>query len=175
MPRDRCSIAKRRPPTTALSKKSHSLPSSIRRIIQPRGWRVFSAAGDSDRKSPEAAAGEGTMTMRRPLGMASFVAVLLVLALGHRWSVTASWFTSDKTCGERHATQWFVERLDMDCGRLLSPIWPLTWGAKRRCRIHEAAIYAAARAPRRVVVLPCKRRRPRLVATAAELTGVLHQ
>jgi len=44
--------------------------------------------------------------------MASFVAVLLVLALGHRWSVTASWFTSDKTCGERHATRWFVERLD---------------------------------------------------------------
>ena len=35
-------------------------------------------------------------------GMTSFVAVLLVLALGHRWSVTASWFTSDKTCGERH-------------------------------------------------------------------------
>jgi hypothetical protein len=60
------------------------------------------------------------MTMRRPwVGMASFVAVLLVLALGHRWSVTASWFTSDKTCGERHATPWFVERLDMDCDRLL--------------------------------------------------------
>ena len=33
-------------------------------------------------------------------GMASFVAVLLVLALGHRWSATAFWFTSDKTCGE---------------------------------------------------------------------------
>src|SRR5438128_5468428 len=33
---------KRRPPTTALSKKLHSLPSSIRRIIQPRGWRVRS-------------------------------------------------------------------------------------------------------------------------------------
>ena len=38
------------------------------------------------------------VTMRRPwVVMASFVAVLLVLALGHRWSVTASWFTSDKT------------------------------------------------------------------------------
>jgi hypothetical protein len=50
--------------------------------------------------------------MRRPwVGMASFVAVLLVLALGHRWSVTASWFTSDKTCRERHAPRWFVERL----------------------------------------------------------------
>src|SRR6516165_2801659 len=36
--------------------------------------------------------------------LASFVAVLLVMALGHRWSVTASWFTSDKTCRERHAT-----------------------------------------------------------------------
>ena len=60
------------------------------------------------------------MTMRRPwVGMASFVAVLLVLALGHRWSVTAFWSTSDKTCGERHATPWFVERLDMDCDRLL--------------------------------------------------------
>jgi hypothetical protein len=45
--------------------------------------------------------------MRRPwVAMASFVAVLLVLALGHRWSVTASWFTSDKTCRERHAIRW---------------------------------------------------------------------
>jgi hypothetical protein len=53
------------------------------------------------------------VTMRRPwVAMASFVVVLLVLALGHRWSVTASWFTSDKTCGERHATPWFVERLE---------------------------------------------------------------
>jgi hypothetical protein len=60
------------------------------------------------------------MTMRRPwVGMASFVAVLLALALGHRLSATASWFTSDRTCGERHATRWFVERLDMDCDRLL--------------------------------------------------------
>ena len=79
------------------------------------------------------------MTMRRPwVGMASFVAVLLVLALGHRWSVTASWFTSDKTCHERHATRWFVERLDMDCDRLLrvrlwrlydeGQFWPLRKG-----------------------------------------------
>jgi hypothetical protein len=39
---------KRRPLTTALSKKLHSLPSSIMRIIQPRRWRVlaFSAGGD---------------------------------------------------------------------------------------------------------------------------------
>jgi AraC-like DNA-binding protein len=50
--------------------------------------------------------------------MASFVAVLLVLALGHRWSATASWFTSDKTCSERHGTPWFVERLGIDCDRL---------------------------------------------------------
>jgi hypothetical protein len=58
--------------------------------------------------------------------MASFVAVLLILALGHRWSVTASWFTSDKTCGERHATRWFVKRLDIDCGRLLRErLWEL--------------------------------------------------
>jgi hypothetical protein len=58
--------------------------------------------------------------------MASFVAVLLVLALGHRWSVTASWFTSDKTCGERHATPWFVERLGIDCDRLLRErLWKL--------------------------------------------------
>jgi hypothetical protein len=36
--------------------------------------------------------------------MASFVAVLLVLALGHRWSVTASWFTSDNVVSgmQRH-------------------------------------------------------------------------
>ena len=45
--------------------------------------------------------------------------LLLVLALWHRWSVTASWFTSDKTCGERHAMPWFVERLDIDCDRLV--------------------------------------------------------
>ena len=32
------------------------------------------------------------MTMRRPwVGLVSFVAALLVLALGHRWLVTASW------------------------------------------------------------------------------------
>ena len=70
---------------------------------------------------------QGTMTMRRPwVAMASFVAVLLVLTLGHRWWVTASWFTSDKTCGERHATRWFVERLDIDCGRLLrARLWKL--------------------------------------------------
>jgi hypothetical protein len=88
---------------------------------------LFSAGDDGGRKPPEAAAGEGTMTMRRPrVGMASFVAVLLVLALGHRWSVTASWFTSDKTCRERHATRWFVERLDMDCDRLLrARLWKL--------------------------------------------------
>ena len=67
------------------------------------------------------------MTMRRPwVGTASFVAVLVVLALGHRWSLTASWFTSDKTCHERHATRWFVERLDMDCDRLLRErLWKL--------------------------------------------------
>src|SRR5262245_19083030 len=39
---------------------------------------------------------------------------------------TASWFTSDKTCRERHATPWFVERLDMDCDRLLrARLWKL--------------------------------------------------
>ena len=67
------------------------------------------------------------MTMRRPwVGMASFVAVLLVLALGHRWSVTASWFTSDKTCGERDATPKIVERLHIDCDRLLrARLWKL--------------------------------------------------
>src|SRR5262249_50687054 len=42
------------------------------------------------------------VTMRRPwVAMDAFVVVLLVLALGHRWSLTASWFTSDKTCRER--------------------------------------------------------------------------
>jgi len=67
------------------------------------------------------------MTMRQPwIGMASFVAVLLVLALGHRWSATASWFTSDKTCGEGHGTPWFVERLGIDCDRLLRErLWKL--------------------------------------------------
>ena len=67
------------------------------------------------------------VTMRRPwVAMASFVAVLLVLALWHRWSVTASWFASDKTCRERHATPWFVERLGIDCDRLLRErLWKL--------------------------------------------------
>jgi hypothetical protein len=67
------------------------------------------------------------MTMPRPwVAMVGFVAVLLVLALGHRWSVTASWFSSDKTCGERHATPWFVEHLGIDCDRLLRErIWKL--------------------------------------------------
>jgi len=67
------------------------------------------------------------VTMRRPwVAMASFVVVLLVLALGHRWSVTGSWLTSDKTCGERHGTPWFVEHLDIDCGRLLrARLWKL--------------------------------------------------
>ena len=67
------------------------------------------------------------VTMRRPwVAMDACVVVLLVLALGHRWSVTASWFTSDKTCRERHATPWFVERLGMDCDRLLrARLWKL--------------------------------------------------
>ena len=62
------------------------------------------------------------MTMRRPwIGMAIFVAVRW-----HRWSATASWFTSDKTCGERHGTPWFVERLSIDCDRLLRErLWKL--------------------------------------------------
>ena len=65
--------------------------------------------------------------MRRSwAAMAGFVAVLLLLALGHRWSVTASWFMSDKTCGERYATLWLVKRLDIDCGRLLrARLWKL--------------------------------------------------
>jgi hypothetical protein len=55
--------------------------------------------------------------MRRPwVAIAGLVAVLLVLALGHRWSVTASWLTSEKTC---RAAPWLVHRLDIDCGRLL--------------------------------------------------------
>jgi hypothetical protein len=64
------------------------------------------------------------MTMRRL--MAGVVAMLLVLALGHRWSVTSPWFTSDKTCGERHATPGFAEGLDIDCDRLLrARLWKL--------------------------------------------------
>src|SRR5262249_51800756 len=75
-----------------------------------------------------------------PLNSAIFV--LLVLALGHRWLVTASWFTSDKTCGERYATPWFVERLDIDCGRLLrAGLWKLyDEGQFRRSRRGEGAV-----------------------------------
>jgi hypothetical protein len=71
--------------------------------------------------------GAEPMTMQWPrIAAASFVAVLLVLALGHRWSVTASWFTSDKTCHERHATPWFAECLGLDCDRLLRErLWKL--------------------------------------------------
>jgi hypothetical protein len=67
------------------------------------------------------------VTMRQPwTAMGGFVAVLLVLALGHRLPVTASWFTSDKTCRERHAAPWLVNRLDIDCGRLLRErVWKL--------------------------------------------------
>jgi hypothetical protein len=117
---------------------------------------------ESPEMTPEAAAGEGTMTMRRPwLGMVGFVAVLLVLALGHRWSVTASWFTSDKTCRERHATRWFVARLDMDCDRLLrARLWELYDGGHLFGRLRGGRggaveiYYEAARASRRVVVVP---------------------
>jgi hypothetical protein len=43
------------------------------------------------------------MTMPRPwVGMASFVAVLLVVAFGHRWSATATWFTSELSGMQRH-------------------------------------------------------------------------
>jgi hypothetical protein len=65
--------------------------------------------------------------MRRSwAAMAGFLAVLLVMALGHRWSVSASWFTSGKTCRERHAAPWLVQRLDIDCGRLLRErLWKL--------------------------------------------------
>jgi len=48
--------------------------------------------------------------------------------VGDRYLVheRATWFTSDKTCAERHATPWFVERLDMDCDRLLrARLWKL--------------------------------------------------
>jgi hypothetical protein len=94
------------------------------------GRNLFSPARTRRRAGghpPRSAGALDTITMRRPwVGMAGFVAVLLVLAFGHRWSVTASWFTSDKTCGERHATPWFVERLDMDCDRLLrARLWKL--------------------------------------------------
>src|SRR5215831_5876979 len=92
-------------------------------------WRVGLGKSQSDggRRSPEAADSRRSVTARRPwVVMASFVAVLLVLALGHRRSVTASWFTSDKTCRERHATPWFVARLGIDCDRLLrARLWKL--------------------------------------------------
>src|SRR5262245_11083845 len=73
-----------------------------------------------------AASIRSSRTMRRPWVLASFVAVPLVLALGNRWSVTAASFTSDKTCRERHATPWLVQRLDIDCDRLLRErLWKL--------------------------------------------------
>jgi hypothetical protein len=95
--------------------------------VQTKFFLAVKVLPSCGRKPPEAAAGERDQTIRRPrVGMAGFVAVLLVLALGHRWSVTASWFTSDKKCRERHATPWFVERLDMDCDRLLRVrLWKL--------------------------------------------------
>src|SRR5439155_21997379 len=109
------------------------------------------------------------LTMRRPcVGIASLIAVLLVVALGHRWSVTASWFTSDKTCRERHATPWLVESLDIDCDRLLrarlwklydeGQFWPLRRGPPRpvACAADDAflapSVYALA--PRCLLVAP---------------------
>ena len=61
--------------------------------------------------------------MRRPwIGMASFVAVLLVLALEHR------------------GTPWFVERLGIDCDRLLRErLWKL-YGEGQFGRLRGAAL-----------------------------------
>jgi hypothetical protein len=65
---------KRRLPTTALSKKLHSLPSSIRRIIQPRGWLVlaFSAGGDG---------GADCLSTTIWSGVAAYLGTGLILAL----------------------------------------------------------------------------------------------
>jgi hypothetical protein len=81
-------------------------------------------------------------------------------------------------CGERHATPRFVERLDIDCDRLLrARLWKLydegqfgrlrAWGARALLNTHEAA----AGAPRRVVVV-CRsvvslQRNPHAVSFAA--------
>src|SRR5262249_26098481 len=68
------------------------------------------------------------VTMRRaPWGaMAGVVAALLVLAGGDRWSVTAFLFTRDKTCRGGDATPWVVERLHIECDRLLRErLWKL--------------------------------------------------
>src|SRR5262245_10446688 len=56
------------------------------------GAKAVGASGLTPKKyqSAEKDVTGGTMTMRRPgVAMASFVVVLLVLPIGHRWSVTA--------------------------------------------------------------------------------------
>ena len=54
------------------------------------------------------------------VAMASFVAVLLVLALGHRWSVTASWFTSDNL---QHALVWIATACSArGCGSFMKKV-----------------------------------------------------
>ena len=59
------------------------------------------------------------MTFNKGRIAAVAVVVLLpFLALGHRWPLTAGLFTSDKTCGERNAPWWIVERLEINCDRL---------------------------------------------------------
>jgi hypothetical protein len=77
-----------------------------------------------------------------PWWISSFVPNLeaeLGLAL---WSITASWFTSDKTCRERHAAPWLINRLDIDCGRLLRErLWKLYDEARfARSRSRQGAI-----------------------------------
>ena len=109
-------------------------PSSLH-VRDPRVVRVFGVAD----LACDLGTGARVTMQRRCVAMASFVVVLVVLALGHRWSVTASWFTSDKTCRERHTMPWFAARLGMDCDRLLrARLWKLydegQFGRSRRGR-----------------------------------------
>ena len=63
-----------------LSKKLHSLPSSIRRIIQPRGWLVlaFSTGGDGGRKPVR-----GRIANAKRVGWAIYAAGFAIWLFGY--------------------------------------------------------------------------------------------
>jgi len=116
---------KLRPPRTALSKKLHSLPSSIRRI---RGWLVlaFSAGGDGGTKS-----GWGRMANVKSIGWAIYAAGFVIwlfgyVSTGHAavfdWDVVTPWWISS-----------FVPNPEAELGLALMfvSMIPIYWRAKR--------------------------------------------
>ena len=59
---------------------------------------------------------ENKMTSKTFVGI--LIAAILVLAIGHRIPQLQPFFTSQKTCEERHAPKWIIDRLGIDCSQL---------------------------------------------------------